>query len=157
VFLSTNSCSCPRCYSYSACQRIAWSISRLLAQFMLFTLRRPVINQYSLLQPKRTYIRSKFLPPLSTLEEKHEPDPEPSPRPQRQNPPPPPRKLPYFVSRDAKGNLPVFCSLKNANTRKVTWLRGVEGDTEVRGRLPYFCPGTLFICPRTGSVQRIED
>lgn len=102
---------------------------------MPFTLRRLVINQFSILQPKRTYIRSKFLPLLTTSEEKHEPKPEPPPK--SRSPPP---KLPYFVPRDAKGNLPVFCNLKNANTRKVTWLRGVEGDTEVGGRLPRSSP-----------------
>jgi len=101
---------------------------------MPFTLRKPtVVNHFSVLQPKRTYIRSKFLPPLTTSEEKHLPIPEPPLKPRKENPPP---KLLYLVPRDAKGNLPVFCNLKNANTRKVTWLRGVEGNTEVGGRLP---------------------
>jgi hypothetical protein len=118
----------------------------LLAQFMHFTLRRPVINHFSLLQPKRTYIRSKFLPLLSTSEEKHEHNPELPPKPRGQNPPPA-QKLPYFVPRDARRNLPVFCNLKNANTRKVTWLRGVEGDTEVGGRLPRFQPSIFSFTP----------
>ena len=109
----------------------------LLAQFMPFTLRRLVINHFSVLQPKRTYIRSKFLPPLTTSEEKHEPKPEPPPTRRRGNPHTP-QKLPYFVPRDAKGNLPVFCNLKNANRRKVIWLRGVEGNTEVGG--PFHVP-----------------
>jgi len=46
------------------------------------------------------------------------------------------KKLPYFIPRNTRGNVPVYSDVRNNGTRYLLYLRNVEGNTTVCSAFP---------------------